>query len=308
MKVFVTGGTGVVGRPALAAMVAAGHDVRAVVRSPEKAELVRSLGASPVEVDLFDAGPLRTAVEGADAVCHLATNIPPMHRAARKSAWAMTDRLRTETTRLLVDACLDAGVGRLVKESLGFVYADGGDQRIDEDWPVVESPIQASVFDSERQVARFTESGGTGVVLRFGMFYGPDATSTEEALRLSRLRVAWPVMGDPDQYHPSVHADDAASAVVAALAAPAGTYNAAGEPSTKRAFADAFAEAFGRKRPRIARPGLVRAVSRGMADFALRSQRVSSQRLADATGWLPAYARVEDGWAAVAAARQASGG
>jgi 2-alkyl-3-oxoalkanoate reductase len=304
MKVFVAGATGVLGRPTLARLVAEGHDVRAVARSAAKSELVRSLGARPVQVDLFDPVAVRSAVEGVDAVMHLATHIPPIHRAVLPSAWATNDRLRREGTRILVDAALDAAVGRFVKESLAFVYEDGGDRWLDEDTPVVETRVQASVFDAEREVRRFGASGGAGVVVRLGMFYGPDATSTDEALRLARLRIGAPVMGGAGQFHPAVHTDDAASAVVAALHAPPGTYNAAGTPATKRQFLDAFSDAFGLPRLRLVPGRLVRATTAGMASFMLRSQRVSSRSLAEATGWEPAHPDIGDGWAAVAAARQ----
>lgn len=306
MEVLVTGATGVLGRPTVRQLVGEGHRVRGLARSAVKADLLRSLGAEPVTVDLFDPTALRRAVEGAEAVLHLATNIPPLRRFARMSSWETTNRLRAEVTPLLVDACLDAGVGRLVKESLAFVYEDGGDRWLDESTPVVETPTQKSVFTAERAIERFTAAGGTGVVLRFGMFYGPDASTTDDALRFARLRIAFPVVGRAEQYHASVHSDDAASATVAALQAPSGTYNAAGTPSTKREFADAFSDAFVQPHLRILPERLVRLTSRGMLDFALRSQRVSSARLTEATGWQPAHPDVREGWAAAAEARAAT--
>ena len=67
MKVFVTGATGVIGTRAVPALVAAGHEVTAVARGEAKADLVRSLGAVPVAVDLFDATAVKGAVAGHDA-------------------------------------------------------------------------------------------------------------------------------------------------------------------------------------------------------------------------------------------------
>ena len=80
MRVFVAGATGVLGRRAVAALVAAGHEVTALVRSPEKAALARALGATPVAGSLFDPDALRASVAGHDAVCNLATHIPPLAR------------------------------------------------------------------------------------------------------------------------------------------------------------------------------------------------------------------------------------
>jgi uncharacterized protein YbjT (DUF2867 family) len=77
MKVFVTGATGVLGRPVVRRLVAAGHTVRGLSRSPENAALLRRLGAEPVDADLFDLVSLQMALRDADAVFHLATKIPP---------------------------------------------------------------------------------------------------------------------------------------------------------------------------------------------------------------------------------------
>ena len=136
MKVFVTGATGVIGTRAVPALVAAGHEVTAVARGEAKADLVRSLGAVPVAVDLFDPAAVKEAVAGHDAVAHLATNIPPMTKASRPSSWTTNERLRREASRNLVDAALDAGAGRYVQESICFPYLDAGDAWIDEESPI----------------------------------------------------------------------------------------------------------------------------------------------------------------------------
>src|SRR5436190_11877964 len=117
MRVFVAGSTGVIGHRAVRALVAAGHQATAVVRSPAKAALARSLGATPVEVSIFDPDALRAAAEGHDAVCNLATHIPPLARAASQHAWAGNTRIRTEGSRNLVDAALAARASVYVQES-----------------------------------------------------------------------------------------------------------------------------------------------------------------------------------------------
>lgn len=78
MRVFVTGATGVLGRRVVPLLTADGHEVTAVARG--KAGTIRQVGATPVEVDLFDAPALATAVEGHDAVLDLATRIPAASR------------------------------------------------------------------------------------------------------------------------------------------------------------------------------------------------------------------------------------
>jgi 2-alkyl-3-oxoalkanoate reductase len=305
MKLFVAGATGVLGRPTVARLAEAGHDVRAVARTPAKAELVRRLGATPVEADLFDPASVRRVVDRCEAVLHLATSIPPTRRAVRRSAWAMNDRLRRVATRVLVDAALDAGADRFVKEAIAFVYEGDGDRWLDEESPVLDTPVIASAFDAEREVARFSDGGGTGVVLRFGLFHGPEASTTDDALRLAKLRVAFPMIGDGNDWFPTIHTDDAADAVVAALRAPAGLYNATGPAATKREFTDAFSAAFGLPRLRLLPAALARAGGRAAVTHMLRSQRVSARRFTEATGWGPRHGDIRTSWAAVAAAREA---
>ena len=86
-RVFVAGATGVLGWRTVRELVAAGHEVTGIARSDEKAALLRSLGATPARVDLFDAAAIREAASGHDAVLNLATHVPPPTEAARRSAW-----------------------------------------------------------------------------------------------------------------------------------------------------------------------------------------------------------------------------
>jgi len=120
--------TGVLGQPTLRALVEAGHEVRGTARGEDKAQLVRSLGAAPVSVDLFDAAAVKAAVAGSEAVLHFATKIPSITRMRWKGAWRENDRLRTEGSRVLVDAALAVGAAVYIQESISFVYGDGGDE------------------------------------------------------------------------------------------------------------------------------------------------------------------------------------
>jgi len=129
MKVFVAGATGVLGRPTVRALVEDGHAVRGTARGPEKADLLRSLGAEPVEVDLFDPDALRAGIAGSEGVLHFATKIPPIMRMRWKGAWRENDRLRTLASRHLVDAAINSGAQVFVYESITFIYGEHGDGR-----------------------------------------------------------------------------------------------------------------------------------------------------------------------------------
>ena len=119
-KVFVTGATGVLGRRVVPALVGAGHAVTAVVRSEAKASAARAAGATPVHVDLFDRDAIRTAIAGHDCVAHLATHIPSGPSAVRKAAWRINDTLRRDAAAAIAGAVVDAGIGRLIQESITF--------------------------------------------------------------------------------------------------------------------------------------------------------------------------------------------
>ena len=296
MRVFVAGATGVLGRRAVTALVAAGHDVTAVVRSPAKADLARSLGATPVEVSLFDPDGLRAAVAGHDAVCNLATHIPTAVRAADPRAWQENNRIRSEGSRNLVDAALAAGATCFVQESIAFLYGDHGDAWIDATKAqIVDSRFSDTVKVAESEVARFAVSGGRGIALRFGEFVAPDSDHTLTVLRAARRGLGLEP-GRADAYFPSITADDAAAAVVAALAAPSGPYDVVDEPETRGESRSALATAVGRRRLHLM--SSAKRVVGPLAD----SQRVSSQRFRDATGWKPRSPRAPYRWPAMARA------
>jgi nucleoside-diphosphate-sugar epimerase len=299
MKVFVAGATGAIGARAVTQLVAAGHSVTAIARSPAKVDFLRELGAAPVTVDMFDPDALRSAVAGHDVVCNLATHIPPVARAMRGDAWAENDKIRIQGSANLVDAAIAAGAKRYIQESISFGYADGGDSWLDESTPLLPTPLTASLEAAEANTARFTASGGVGVVLRFAMFYGAGSTFTVAMLRMVESGIA-PSLGDPDGYQSMLQLDDAAAAVVAAFRAPAGVYNVAEDrPGTRRVQAAAMASALGVAPPWMPPAGAAKLTGTNGAHLR-RSHRISNHAFRAATGWAPRYPDPWTGWAFVA--------
>jgi nucleoside-diphosphate-sugar epimerase len=135
MKVFVAGGTGAIGGHAVSALVRSGHQVTVLARTPEKAALLSKLGVRPVMASIFDRGALKEAFVGQHAVVNLATAIPPTTKFMQTKAWADNNRVRTEGSAAIVDAAVQAGVPRVVQESVSMIYRDRSDVWIDEDWP-----------------------------------------------------------------------------------------------------------------------------------------------------------------------------
>jgi nucleoside-diphosphate-sugar epimerase len=299
MRVFVIGGTGAVGSKAVPALVTAGHTVAALARAPAKAALLRAQQVTPVEVSLFDRAALTDAFAGCDAVVNMATAIPPMTKFATSRAWEANQDIRVEGSAAVVDAALAAGVGRVLQESVCMLYADGGNAWLDEDSPTDRFPMAEGNHAAEANIARFVEAGRIGVVLRFGWFYGPGAAHSEQMLALARHRVVL-TLGAPDGYQSSIHVADAGQAVTAALQVPPGVYNVVDdEPVTKRDFADALAAAAGRT-PWVRGPGRAGRVFGDRLTSLTRSVRVSNARFRAASGWVPRYPSVREGWTATA--------
>jgi nucleoside-diphosphate-sugar epimerase len=294
MKVFVAGATGVLGRAAVRAFVNEGHEVIGVARTPEKGRLLADLGAQSVTCDLFDIAAVRSAVVGSEVVCNFATKIPKGSRYFLKRAWRGNDRLHREASANLVDAALETGSSRYLQHSVAFQYADGGSEWITEDDAIDPPAHGLAIVDAEHQTRRFTDGGGVGVVLRFGVFYGPDAPNTRDLLRIARLGFV-PFPGGPDAFLSSIHTDDLGRSVIAALAAAPGEYNVVDdEPITRLDLGKAIARALGRKRLRI-QPALSTRLGTSMALIA-RSLRVSNERFKYEAGWTPTVTNAQDGW------------
>jgi nucleoside-diphosphate-sugar epimerase len=299
MRVFVTGATGVVGRRAVPLLVDMGHRVTAVGRSAVRlADLARA-GADPLVLDLFDRSAVGRALPGHDVVVNLATHMPSSSlRMFLPGAWRENDRLRRDASALLTAAALEAGVRRFVQESFAPAYADGGDRWLEESWSIRPVRYNRTILDAERSAARFGELGGAALVLRFAAFYGPDAGHVRELIAL--VRKGWaPLPGPADGFVSSVSHDDAATAVVAALELPPGTYNVADdEPLRRRELVDTLAAALGVSPPRLP-PAWVRFPGGSLGELMARSVRVSNRRLRAASSWRPRYPSLREGWRAI---------
>ena len=130
-----------------------------------------------------------------------------------------------------------------MQESIAFVYADGGDAWLDEDAPVASGGVVTTALTAERNARELFD--GDSVVLRFGLFMGPDSGSTLATLEAARAGASI-APGPPGAYRPTVWLDDAAAAIAAALGAPAGTYNVAdADPATNAEIDAALAAAVG---------------------------------------------------------------
>jgi nucleoside-diphosphate-sugar epimerase len=293
-RIFVTGATGAVGIHVVPLLVAQGHVVTAVGRSAEKRARLESIGARGVAFDAFDAAAAQRGLEGQNAVINLATHMPDTTmQMLLPWKWRENDTVRREGSAALARAARDVGVSRFMQESFAPVYEDGGDRWIDELWPIRPAPYNRTVLDAERSAARFTEQGGVGVVLRFASFYGPDQFLRDA---IGTVRKGWsPLPGAPTAYWSSIAHEDAATAIVALLTAPAGVYNVCDDtPVTRRDWVDALAASIGAKPPRSI-PRLLSALGGKTTELLSRSQRMSNAKLKGATGWTAKWPTATEG-------------
>jgi nucleoside-diphosphate-sugar epimerase len=253
MHVLLAGATGVIGRRVTSLLVERGIRVTATTRRPPRAGDLRSLGAEPLVVDAHDRAAMRAAVLAArpDVVMHQLTDLSAGDTSANAN-------LRIHGTRNLVDAALEAGVTRIVAQSVAWAYAPGDEpaeesEPLDHDAPEPRRTTVAGVAALETAVAELPES----VVLRYGQLYGPGTWFARDGSRADEARASRLVADD--DISSFVHVEDAASAAVAALDWPVGAFNVCDdEPAAARRWVPAFCAAVGappppaRHRPRTA--------------------------------------------------------
>ena len=278
MRVMVIGATGVLGRPAVTRLLAAGHEVSGLARDASRGPAIEATGAKPVTGDLFSATSLAAALRGHDAVLNLATRIP--RKVTSKSAWAENDHVRLAGSAALAAAVRQVDEVRIVvQEGISFVYADGGDRLLTEDAPLRPRGVTASSVVAHANVAALEDR--TVVRLRIGTLVGSDAMTS--ALLAAARRGAPLIMGSRSDWTTAIHPSDAAAAAVAALDAPSGVYNVGAPAVLKGTLGAAMAAAAGVRKARAVPKWLVSRLA--MAEPMGRSQRVDSGKLMAATGW-----------------------
>lgn len=310
MNIFVTGATGVLGKPVLQSLIQANHHVYAVSRSEKNAQIIRQLGAEPITVDIFNQEALIAVLEStkATAIVHLATKIPPTMQMGKVISWRENDHIRRDGTHALVDAALATGVQTFIYPSFYYVYPDRGDSWIDAaSTPVQSHVIQQATIDAEIEVARFTKAQRCGIVLRLGILYGPEVPSALEQFQMAQKGIA-AIPGPNDAYISCVWLGDAVRAIIVALTeAPAGVYDIVeNEPFTRNAFAAALAHSVNKRRLLRIPNGIMKLLIGSAADMLNRSQRVSNRRFQELTTWKPIVSNAQEGWTLIAQAQSTS--
>lgn len=251
MRVFVAGGTGVIGRPLLAELLAKGHAVVALTRSQEQAQDLAKRGIEPALADIFDREAVKTVVSRAkpEVVIEQLTALPKHYTGeAMKAAAPLNTRIRLEGGANLLAAARAAGVRRYLRQSIAF-WATPGPGLADEETPLALDASPGVAADA-RVVAEIEQRllGNPeieGIALRYGFFYGPGTWFNPDGDAARQVREQqFRIVGNGEGVWSWLHIEDAAVATVAAAErGNPGTYLIANDrPAPVREWLPAFAK------------------------------------------------------------------
>lgn len=284
MRVFVTGGTGLVGRHVVSALKARGDTVTALARSEAAAAALTAAGAEPLRGDVTDQGAIERGVAGADAVVHAAAVV------LSRRGWDHYHRTNVTGTEQLARAAARHG-RRLVHVSSVAVYGrrttyDGGAHSVDEsfglDRPIFPGDHYArSKREAEAAVWRVAGEapGLSAVALRPCVIYGEG--DRQFSIRVARAlrRGVTPMIGGGTNPLAVVYAGNVATAVLAALDRPDvhGPFNVANDGAvTQREFLERFAAGLGARLRILRIPHALAWTAAGVVDAAARAVRPSA--------------------------------
>lgn len=286
-SIAVLGGNGVYARHLIPRLIAAGHSVRAVVRRPDAAGIARDSGADIRTGDIFDAASMAAAFAGCDIAINLATSLPG---PSGRGDFAANDRLRVEGAPNFVAACKQAGVSRVIQQSISFLNASGSADWSDEDHryvPPAETIASKAMDAAEAMEATIRASGLDWIILRGGLFYGP-GTGFDERWFAGAAAGKLKMPGDGADYVSLVHIADMAAATVAAVDK---------WPSRQTLIVcddqpAPWREVFGFIAASLGQPDPAPGGAAGFPSFRLRNTRAKA-----ALGWQPFYCSFREGLA-----------
>lgn len=295
MRVLIAGATGALGRPLVPLLVAARHQVWGTTRRTDRHHLIADAGATPLTCDALDRASLERTLDTArpEAVVHHLTALPTNWGSLRRGT-PETDRLRREGTQNLVDAAVNAGVRRLVAESIAFLYAAGHGPAPEDDPAWLDAPGRyADTISAVLELERISQAAALdAVVLRYGALYGPDTWWAADGDIVRRIRQrALPVIGDGAGMTSFLHVDDAAHATARALdpSIPPDVYNVVDDdPVSFAALLPTVAASLGARPPRNLPQWLARPLAGAAGTAVMTQQRAADNtRAKDVLGWSP---------------------
>lgn len=223
MRFFVAGGTGVIGRPLIAALLAKGHTIVALTRSQDQAQDLVERGIEPAIADVFDPDAVKAVVSRAqpEVVIEQLTALPKTYTSeSMKAATPFNHRIRLEGGANVLAAARAAGVRRYLRQSIAF-WAVPGPGLADEDTPLAIDASPAVAADArvvtELEHRLLGNPDIEGIILRYGFFYGPGTWFNPDGDVARQVRQQqFPIVGNGEGVWSWLHIEDAAVATVAA--------------------------------------------------------------------------------------------
>jgi nucleoside-diphosphate-sugar epimerase len=305
MHVVVFGATGAIGRQAVPALLAAGHEVTAVARSGRRQSELIGTGARVVLGDLLDPDVVAGILDRnePDAVVHIATALPdPIDPKHPDRDLAATNRLRAEGTRVLVEHIrrLERPI-RLVTAGIAYLY-EPGQGLADESVPLWSAPPKRFrvVVEALAEQERLTREA-RGVSLRFGHLYGPGtAFDVDGSFVTSARNRKLPLIGGGHATFSFIHTTDAAGAIVAAVSAADIEGNALNvvddNPTPVHEWLPWLAKRLGARPPQKVPAGIAKLAAGGWGVAYLNELRGAANRATkDTLQWQPRFASWYDG-------------
>jgi nucleoside-diphosphate-sugar epimerase len=303
MRVFVAGASGALGSRLVPQLIDAGHEVIGTYHSPTSAELLRTLGARPVMLDLLDVQAVRKAVleSEPEAIVHQATALANLKLSRNfDKVFATTNQLRTRGTDALLAAGREAGVRRFVAQSnANLRYARNGGPVKTEDDPLDTKQVAGAV-EAKAAMNHLDNAiiASGGIALRYGIFYGAANDGLIEPVRKRQF----PIIGDGGGFSSWIHLDDAAAATVLALQRDGSAiYNIVDdEPAPVREWLPVLAQALNAKPPLRFPTWLARLVAGGaVVMMGTEGRGASNAKAKRELGWTLRYPTWRTGFPAV---------
>ena len=305
MRVFVAGATGAIGRSLVPSLIAAGHEVTGSTRSPARASQLKNAGATAVIVDGLDRPAVLEAVQAAqpDVIVHQMTALAHMRDFRHfDREFALTNELRTKGTDYLLDAAAAAGTRRFIAQSfIGWNNARTGGPVKSEADPLDPHPLgataesMAAIRHVEEIVPRAVPEG---LVLRYGMFYGPGASDSMLDLVAKRKM---PIVGGGTGVWSFTEVTDAAAATAAAVTrGDPGVYNIVDDdPAPVREWLPYLSECLGVQPPARVPAWLGRLLAgEVVASLMTQARGAANAKAKRELSWAPSYPSWRDGFPA----------
>ncbi|MFC3745124.1 NAD-dependent epimerase/dehydratase family protein [Paenibacillus sp. GCM10012306] len=246
MRIFVAGSTGVIGRILLPKLVKAGHEVIGMTHNPGQQQTIEALGAKPIIADAFDREEMIKVLGEIkpDVVIHQLTSL---------SNWSSADnaRIRIEGTRNLVDAAKQAGVQKIIAQSISWAYEPGDTPATEEVSLDIEAPTpRKTTIDGIVALEGAVAEIPNHVILRYGTLYGAGTWYDIRGVMAEKARNSeLPATNGISSF---VHVEDAANAALLALDWSTGTLNIVDdEPAPGTAWIPVYAEALKAPAPEV---------------------------------------------------------